>query len=113
MIFKVRSNLISNVRAVTHIGTGKKELLWERLLNKHVVSIQRKAYLKQIKSKTTAAFRNKGNEKVLFKNFVSHLAEEMTLFLSFSKTRQVTVNNKMGVIQHCIKPAPCGKQSLW
>lgn len=47
------------------------------------------------------------------KNFLFHLTEEMTLLLSLGKTRQVAVNNKMGVIQYCIKPASCGKQSLW
>lgn len=42
----------------------------------------------------------------------AHLGKQMAILFSVNKTGKVTVNQKVGVIQDGIKPAPRGKQSL-
>lgn len=42
----------------------------------------------------------------------AHLGKQMAILFSVNKTGKVTVNQKVGVIQDGIKPAPCGEQSL-
>lgn len=44
---------------------------------------------------------------------VLYLAEEVSFLLSLGEAGQVAADHQVRIIQHCIKPTPGGKQSLY
>lgn len=42
----------------------------------------------------------------------AHLGKKMAILFSMNKIGKITVNQKVGVIQNGIKPAPCGEEGL-
>lgn len=48
----------------------------------------------------------------MFRYISAHLGKKMAILFPMNKIGKVAVDQKVGVIQDGIKPAPCGEQGL-